>query len=312
MATISLQRYSPSGPVSFSGHETFVLRYAWLKKAYDAVVADPSIFTRENAVVELGVGKNMVRSIRHWALACQIVREEPRTRGLRMSPTEFGTFLFGPGGKDPYLEDVNSLWLIHWHLCTNESRATTWNWAFNIVRTVEFNAQTLFISIQSELGRRMLKSPTANTLKRDIDVFVRSYLPSRLTKKSVLEESLDSPLVELGLLVMEGGDTFSFVRGPHRSLDGIVFAASVMDFWNREAPRQETLSFNEIAYAPNSPGCVFKLDEDGLVERLENLEKTTHGRVLYADTAGIKQLYRKSQVTSSELLEQYYASAIKE
>lgn len=311
MATISLQPYPRSGPVSFSGHETFVLRYSWLKKAYDAVVDDPAIFTRDDAVVGLGVGKNMVRSIRHWALACQVVREEPKTRGLHLSPTDFGTFLFGDSGKDPYLEDVNSLWLIHWFLCINESRATTWNWAFNIVRTTEFNAQTLFISVQSELGRRMLKCPSANTLRRDVDVFVRTYLPSRLAKKSVLEESLDSPLVELGLLVAEGGDTFSFVRGPHRSLDGIVFAASVMDFWSREAPRQETLSFNEIAYAPNSPGCVFKLDEDGLVERLENLEKTTHGRVLYADTAGIKQLYRKSPVTSSELLEQYYVAAVK-
>lgn len=311
MATIALQPYSPSRPLGFSGHETFPLRYGWLKKAYDAVSADPGIFTRDDAVVELGVGKNMVRSIRHWALACDVLREEPKTRGLRLSPTEFGTFLFGAGGRDPYLEDVNSLWLIHWNLCTNESRATTWNWAFNVVRATEFSTQALSATIQSELGRRMLKAPTANTLKRDVEVFVRSYMPSRLTKKSVLEDSLDCPLVDLGLLVTEGGDTYSFVRGPHRSLDNNIFAALLLEFWNREAPRQETLSFNEIAYAQNSPGCVFKLDEESLVERLENLERVSHGRILFADTAGVKQIYRKASVASNELLEQYYAVALK-
>jgi hypothetical protein len=312
MATIALQPYSPSVQVSFSGHETFVLRYSWLKKAYDSVVRDPTLFGREDAIVELGVGKNMVRSIRHWALACRVLQEEPKSRGLRLSPAPFGTFLFGPDGKDPYLEDINSLWLIHWHLCTNENRATTWDWAFSILRTTEFTAESLFVSLQGELARRRLKAPTSNTLRRDIDVFIRTYLPSRVAKKNVLEDSLDSPLAELGILVSEGSDAFTFVRGPHRSLDDGVFAAAVIDFWTREAPRRETLSFNELAYSPNSPGCVFKLDEDSLLQRLENLERVSLGCLLFADTAGLKQIYRKSPIRSTDLLENYYAAGMRD
>ena len=30
----------------FSGHETFPFRYPWLKKGFDAVADDPSVFTR--------------------------------------------------------------------------------------------------------------------------------------------------------------------------------------------------------------------------------------------------------------------------
>lgn len=311
MATIALQPYSLSRQLGFSGHETFVLRYGWLKKAYDAVVADPGMFTRDDAVVTLGVGKNMVRSIRHWSLACEVLREEPKTRGLRLVPTAFGNFLFGDGGRDQYLEDTNSLWLIHWHLCTNESRATTWNWAFNVLRATEFSRPALIASIQSEIARKMLKAPLPSTLKRDVDVFVRTYLPSRVMKKNVLEDSLDCPLVELGLLVTEDEETVSFVRGSHRSLHDNIFAACLVDFWNRDAPKQETLSFNEIAYAPNSPGCVFKLDEESLVERLENLEQICHGRILFGDTAGVKQIYRKAAVAPEELLEHYYLAAVK-
>lgn len=52
----------------FSGHETFVCRYPWLPKAVRAVSENSEIFSDEDeAMVTLGVGKNMVRSIRFWA-----------------------------------------------------------------------------------------------------------------------------------------------------------------------------------------------------------------------------------------------------
>lgn len=49
---------------TFSGHETFPFRYAWLKKGLDGLIKKPTLFTSEDAVIDLGVGKNMVRSIR--------------------------------------------------------------------------------------------------------------------------------------------------------------------------------------------------------------------------------------------------------
>src|SRR5579859_306084 len=98
-----------TGTVSFSGHETFTLRHGWLKKAVDAVRADPKVFVNENAMVDLGVGKNMVRSIRHWALAADIVSEAPGTRGAELSVTKFGDLVFGEHGYDPFLEDLNTL-----------------------------------------------------------------------------------------------------------------------------------------------------------------------------------------------------------
>lgn len=56
----------PSGPVyRFSGHETFACRYSWLPKAFAELSSSPLLFTNEeNAMVRLGVGKNMVKSIR--------------------------------------------------------------------------------------------------------------------------------------------------------------------------------------------------------------------------------------------------------
>src|SRR5205085_5338801 len=100
--------------LSFSGHETFVFRHAWLKKAVDAVAEEPAVFSQDNAIVTLGVGKNMVRSIRHWGLATGMLAEEPKSRGIRLQVTELGQMLLGQSGFDPYLEDPNTLWLLHW------------------------------------------------------------------------------------------------------------------------------------------------------------------------------------------------------
>jgi Protein of unknown function (DUF4007) len=63
---------TPQQEFSFSGHETFAFRYGWLTKAVNAASCDPAAFGSPDAVVALGVGKNMVRSMRHWALATQV------------------------------------------------------------------------------------------------------------------------------------------------------------------------------------------------------------------------------------------------
>ena len=99
---------------SFGAHEKFVFRHAWLKKAVDAAAADPFIFTQHEALVQLGVGKNMVPSIRYWCLATGMVEEgDPVVRIRPLVPTQLGKRLLLRGGWDPCLEDPGTLWLIH-------------------------------------------------------------------------------------------------------------------------------------------------------------------------------------------------------
>jgi hypothetical protein len=100
---------------SFSGHETFPFRYPWLKKGFDAVREDPFVFLRDHAIITLGVGKNMVRSIRHWCLTAGVLAES-RHGGGALQPTELGTLLLADEGLDPYLEDPATLWILHWQI----------------------------------------------------------------------------------------------------------------------------------------------------------------------------------------------------
>jgi hypothetical protein len=99
---------------SFSGHETFPFRYPWLKKGFDAVCEDGDVFLREDAITTLGVGKNMVRSIRHWCLAAGVLQENRGGDRGALKETDLGTLLLADDGRDPYLEDPATLWVLHW------------------------------------------------------------------------------------------------------------------------------------------------------------------------------------------------------
>ena len=111
---------------SFAGHETFAFCYSWLKKGVDLLKTDPETFRREDAIVRLGVGKNMVRSIRHWCLATRVAEEEAGTHSRCLRPTDLGNRLLSDEGWDPFLEDDATLWLLHWKLASKGTRAATW------------------------------------------------------------------------------------------------------------------------------------------------------------------------------------------
>ena len=83
----------------------------------------------------LGVGKNMVSSIRHWCSVAGLIKADGYQRG-RFVPTDFGKTIFDTQkGFDPYLDDPATLWLIHWRIATHINPATTWYWAFNILNS---------------------------------------------------------------------------------------------------------------------------------------------------------------------------------
>lgn len=289
---------------SFSGHETFPFRYPWLKKGYDAAAADGGVFTKDDAITTLGVGKNMVRSIRHWCLAARVLEEADE--GVR--PSALGRLLLDDGGLDPYLEDPATLWLIHWQIATNRTRATTWFWAFSYFHEPEFTREALASSLyrwsQTLPGKKVAES----SLKRDVEVFLRTYVPSRHGRGEVAEDSLDCPLVELGLIRQPaGGQTYQFHRGSQRGLPDDILLFAVLQFWEAFSPSSETLSLHDIARQPGSPGRLFKIDESSLADRLEGTEDGTEGAISYGETAGLRQLYRRRAVDANRALERAFA-----
>jgi hypothetical protein len=241
--------------LQFAGHETFPLRQLWLRKGYSAVAAFEPLkseaknpFVAEAAIRQFGVGKNMVASIRHWALACDVLRDGPTPSSLEGGA--IGHLLFADrGGLDPFLEKPASAWLIHWMLAGRASRSTAWFWMFNRVTQQTFSRGSLLASLQHFVEQRSGRVAPI-TLKRDIEVCVRCYLTRRDTRE--MDDAAEPLLADLGLLVEGPGDVLQFRRGQQPSLPDGVFAYALLDFWDiwedLTQSKQRTLSFEAIAH----------------------------------------------------------------
>lgn len=297
---------SSSQRFKFSGHETFPFRYTWLAKAVQQTSKDPQLFQREDAPVILGVGKNMVRSIRHWGIALGLL--EAMDRGHKVRPTQLGQRIFGQDGWDPYLEDIGTLWLLHWQLVSNVEHASTWNLAFTVYGKNEFTRQELTEWIIAHIGDALPKSVSPSSIKRDVDVFVRTYVRSRDQRQGPIEDSFDCPLVELGLIEEVAPGRYEFPRREFASLPQEILTYSLLDYWQRYFPENSTLTFEQVFIGASSPGAAFRLSENALTSRLERLP--TWSGLRLDETAGRRVILRLSddRVISNpvQALERYY------
>lgn len=303
----------------FSGHETFACRYAWLPKSAQKVSEDPKILTpgREGeAMVKLGVGKNMVRSIRFWSETFGIISSNKQGHVV----TDFGRHLLLDEPRkpalDPYLEDIQTLWLLHWKLATNvEDPVFAWDFLLSKFQEPELTASSVFdavkkatISLEKELSEA--------TLEQQFDIFLHSYVPTRGRKGEVREDNLDCPLVELGLLEQVGHrlgkrnsgkpePIYVFRREPKPEISPLLFAYCVDEFWRDRHQGEKTLSFQLLASGHGSPGQVFKLPEDDLHRRVESLSLDTDGFFDFRESASISSLTRKDHSKSISLSDIY-------
>lgn len=281
-----------STPV-FARHETFHPRYGWLKKGFDAANSDPEVFIRKDAHVTLGVGKNMVRSIRYWCHAFKLLAEDPtpsgRNRGSR--PSEFGQLLMGERGLDPYLENLGSLWLLHWQLLKEPCLATAWWYTFFVHARPEVSVNELTAGLSEYVDRKFPTARTAeSSLRKDASCIIRMYgeVP---TGSEVSEESIHCPFAELAL-IRPGVDpkTYSFRVGTKPGLTSALIAAACLEFAAERIDRgAQTISLARLLREPGSPGLAFKLSESALYAALEEIAELEPHLGL-SDTAGIVQL----------------------
>jgi hypothetical protein len=249
----------------FSGHESFACRYGWLPKFYDLLVRQPDqVRQDEHVMITLGIGRNMVKSVRFWAQAFGLFDDSPRSPP---APTEFARWLLDRDhGADPYLEDVGSLWLLHWRLAST-ARLAAWEVAFFEIPERETLRRFLIQKVErraAEFEKRL----TSNTVRQHVDIFLSCYATPLFPSAQRAEETLACPLQELGLIrINPAGDRdelIEFARGPWRHLSNETFLYILLDYWQLRAIDDRTLTMRSLLTDFASPGLTLRLDEESL------------------------------------------------
>ena len=292
-------------------HETFAPRYGWLKKGYDAAAADDTVFTAPDAIQRLGVGKNMVRSIRFWCLAFRVLQAsdgESATSRSALRSTAFGQSLLGPRGWDPYLEDPASLWLLHWQLFVPPYQAASWPLAFNRCTAMSFTTRQLAESLESAACEfESLRRLSTSGFQKDASCITRMYGAT----ESRRNPDIVSPFAELGLIRSAGdGKSFTFNLGLKRTLPPAVVLASALSYVHHWHGSAHSVSLSQLAYGWNAPGSVFKLSETEVGRCLAEAVKPIRG-VYLSESLGnrLLQFDASPETVGRRVLEDYYKRA---
>lgn len=272
----------------FSGHESFVCRYGWLPKIFKAVSADKNILRdEETAMNTLGIGRNMVKSLQFWAEATGVLKADD-DGGHEPGPV--GVKLFGrKAAWDPYLESLESLWLIHWQLSTKGGLAA-WNEVFGEGKLIRFERKQL-IAVLARRGEGMARPLAPSTLEQHSSIFIQSYFQDERGG----DDTSWSPLQDLGLLrAFKGEDGRTTFNSEPRAPMGLslrVFAMALIDFLTAETEGELSVDFARLLKDVYSPGIVFRLDEQHIRVFVEALcAGPLKGALRFVDTADTQSL----------------------
>jgi Protein of unknown function (DUF4007) len=297
--------------MAFGRHETFAVRYGWLSKGFQAMTEKngSNIFESEEAIVKLGVGRNMVTAIKYWLRACRMIDANEN------KPTELGTSILSADGFDPYLEDEATIWLLHWLLATNSELATSWYWFFNRFHKPEFTGQELAITLIDFVNDQVTdkKKPSTSTLKNDATLLPRMYTQSKGNTRTPLEEALDSPFAMLKLITQSsGGRSYQSRPGSRPDLPLGILGYAVYDMFEMKNTR--AIPIEDLMYSKdNYPavGSVFRLTENDLVGKLERLTGFVPSIFDIRDTAGQHQIYLSANINPITFVKKHYELSIK-
>jgi hypothetical protein len=283
-------------------HETFHPRYGWLKKGFEKSSNHPRLFNSEKALVELGVGKNMVRAIKYWCLSFKIIEEVLGQKNMYW-PTEFGKKLLGEAGWDEFLENPSSLWLLHWYLLKPPCYATAWYYTFNYFNQMTFTANDLLLGLKTYVSKAFTQKRICveSSLKKDINCIIRMYV-SKSDAEDLKEDSIDCPFTDLRLIREDGNRRFSFNIGKKPTLSAEIIVSACLDFCAGENfdSGAKTTSISRLLYEPGSPGQAFKIDEGTLCDAIESVAKRS-AHIFISDTAGVVQFgYKKNPIELAE------------
>lgn len=291
-------------------HESFAPRYGWLKKGFDAVRDDPLVFESPKAIEILGVGINMVRSIRFWACAFGLIEsatpDGPRRLTGPMKPTEFGELLLSDVGWDPYLEDPASLWLLHWKLFGSPVRAISWSLLMNLDLYGPFDSRSLSRTLKAKTAEiPELKKYAVSSIASDALCFLRMYSPSR----SLNSDEIECPFTQLGLISYDPeNDEYQFNRSLKKDLPDLILMACCLDYSSITAPGAKIISTRKLAYDQDSPGKIFKMSEADLGWKLDRAGRSVEG-ISTVDSYGTLQAQFENDpdVICKMVLDQYYS-----
>ena len=292
--------------MKFKAHETFFIRKGWLSKGMKNVAKNPVLFVDRlnNPMDELGLGSNMVKSLRYWLQATGLTEEKiVEKKHHQLLTNDFGKIVYE---KDKFLEETGTLHFVQYKLAKNKDEATSWYFFFNKFNMNEFTREDFITEMNKYLAEEKVDLPAASSIGDDFNCIINTYLPRYKTSNKEInpENNIDCPLGEIGLVDIidkRKGTTLYKKSVPLLSkFNPWVIMSVICD----NANGATEINLNELLLGENNIGHIFNLDSVAMLELLHVLEKKEMLKIIR--TSGLDVIQLKKQFTFSECVENYY------
>ena len=287
--------------MKFRAHDTFFIRKGWLNKGLRNVNADAGVFmgSKGNPMDVLGIGANMVKALRYWLQAVRLT-SEPASGRKEQTFTDFGNVVFE---NDPYIEEMGTLWLLHYQLASNKEEATAWYYFFNEFKASEFTKED-FVKQLSNYVRINGEEVSERSLEDDYNCIINTYV-SRMKsnpEKVQPESNIDCPVGELGLIDIANRKEKLYRKAtPKKDLiHPLVVLAVILD----QADGKEEIKISSIQNDPCNVGKIFNLDIITLTALLYKIELMGYIKVIR--TAGLDVIRITKDTSFIECIKDYY------
>ena len=293
----------------FGGHQTFFVREGWLAKGLRLLRDDATAFDDPYVADQLGVGRNMAKSIEHWLLATGLA-EKPEGRGRspagqpRLMITELGETI---AQHDPWFLDPGTWWFLHINLVRTPAHAATWHWFFNYYASSRFERATVIAQLEQHERVGSRRAPTRKTLERDVSCFLGSYAVEVPYRHKDPEEEIDCPFQELRIIRHFRASGYYELNRRRKSIpqQALLYALQAPDLMSDSAKTVD-VTLHDLQRMEGGPAQVLSVSADALFQHLVELEASgTEAPLSMSGLAGDRQL-RFHRAPAPELLSRHF------
>lgn len=276
--------------VKMKRHESFSIREGWLAKGLIAVKEDSKVFSASDATDVLGIGTNMVKSLKYWMTATCLIKEENK----KMVLTELGNLI---DKYDPYLEDIFSWWLIHLNLILNLEDSYVYNLFFNKCTMKTFSKRDVFEHISNNLRNNKLEF-NENILQDEVNMIIKTY--SIDEKVDNPENNFICPLSELNLIKKVDVNTYERMKPEYRNLNYLIIYYLLIKL----SEDKDYISIDELLKMDNSPAKLLNLDKNLINEYLDEMKR--NDLIIVNRTAGLNMIYFNKKLSFEEIMKEHF------
>lgn len=281
--------------MGYSQHQSFYLRDRWLSKAIKSIDSNSSFFFEKDAFEKMGLGKNMVQSLKYWIIATQLFEEVKDNNQKYHQITSLGNFI---KEKDRAVKYFNTAGLLHHSLATNREISTTWYWFFNIYTETVFTREEILSELTNWVQKREKRVISENSLKRDIDCLIKLYTSGGSVADP--EEVILSPLYKLNLLEERNGVIYK----KEAKMDGsnlLLIGYTLLKYM--QGRNLSAISIDDLVHKEELIGKLFNMKRSAIVNLISEWTEHTQYPAVFTRTSNLDTL-RLPEVSPEDFI--YY------